>query len=1447
MRKITVFIALLMLQMTSGLLFGSIYPVKSEKKLFNQNEVFSTGSVYGTVTCGYTYDSLFGVVVSSGNTTTQTDTNGYYELTLDAGSDTLEFSFPGYLTDTIITVVVTGSVTEENLELYAIPHPISWVLAEVNEDETQCLVTWSKPMGTHMILYDDNEVDDHLIWTIPGNAVGVRFSPLDYPATVTGGKINVGDGGYPAGANFIGTQFAAGIIDDDGTNGLPGTVLDSVVVDVINYNWIDFVDVFDNTFEEGDFYIVMWQLDGETNSAPIAIDTNLSSFYNSVVYQQGMGWNDSPGNNFMIRAYVYGPYYIENFSPLPYTIARITNFDPDLGPETGTLTPIANPSTEIYNDAPFGGHPEGFIAYAINMAYYNNSQITYSNIVNKGIENTVTLELTHCMNNLPEGIEVTLIGSDYPYQEFFTISDTTGIVVFNDVVDGSYYLKAYKPGYEIYEDFDLQIVDNLTYSIILDELVLPPQNLVVDSSTSVATWDDPTILKLPKEKFENGIFPPDGWQSSSLGIGWYASDDGGSPGWVIPPGDGYYALSNDKVAGTSNEGGSDYLIAPMLDLSDCISYQIKFDYFFDGSDGQSAFFEYSLDTGVTWILIDSLVPVAEWTKDSIDLTFLSGPSSTPVLLAFHSDDNGGWASGLAIDNVEVVNFPLSLIGYYIYLDGMFVAQLPSTVRTYTFVDLIYGQTYAASVRTLRECGLSDPSNEVIWESTYLHPPRNLTTNYIYGTDSVPIMFNPPLTGTIPMNSANMVSINELNSGGSKIMGQQQFSFPDLVAAGEAGCETDGEFIFTVLPDGFVKYDIDGNLIEQFSIPGVSNIKDLAYDGEFFYGAAANTTVFVMDFSTHTLVTTFTAPTDVRAIAYSLDDGTFYANNWGTDIVNFDVAGNNLGSFIPSVSAIYGLAFDNWSIQSVNTLWAYDQGENNVIQFALPDGAPTGFVHNLPCMSGLAGGLFTYPGLYEEGKVTIGGNAQDDKVWGIELTDYSTTLGLIPDGLSSFNIYQNTVVIANMPYENQTPEELLTYIVEPLPSGTYLFCASAVYDLTNYGYPGQSETSQIICGDSVEVIWGSVIPYFENWNNGTFENWTLNENIENWSININEGEPAPSAQFSGEPLLQNDYSSTLTSEPIIVDSITEGTIYLDFDLKLVNNNPTGEEKLLVEIYNGLQWDLVAEYANNGKSNFNTKHIDITEFIEGSTFSVRFNVTGQYSIDIVSWFIDNISITRQCASPQNLTGEYIWNNDDELGVEICWEIFDSTSRNTGSIYNNEIELNLTGNSREIEGFNIYRKEMNSPDYELYDMLGFQSGQTSYCYYDGIPNVSIETGYYYQVTANYASDIDNCESLPGNALEIPEDDFVYVYVTGIESGNGITEISVFPNPARDKFNIVSKTEKIIRLTLFDNIGQVKYLNYDIRSNNIMLSSSLFSEGVYFIKIETETTTQIKKLIIL
>ncbi|MCK4978937.1 MAG: hypothetical protein KAS62_01005, partial [Candidatus Delongbacteria bacterium] len=340
-------------------------------------------------------------------------------------------------------------------------------------------------------------------------------------------------------------------------------------------------------------------------------------------------------------------------------------------------------------------------------------------------------------------------------------------------------------------------------------------------------------------------------------------------------------------------------------------------------------------------------------------------------------------------------------------------------------------------------------------------------------------------------------------------GDFQFAFPTVNNNGEAGCESDGEFIYTANWQAgsgeYYKYDLAGNLLETFTISGTMQVRDLAYDGEFMYGAAANTTVYIMDFTTQTLVSSFTAPTACRAIAYNEDDDTFYGCDWATDIVKFDASGANLGSFPSGLSSVYGLAYDKWSEPGSEFLWAYDQGANDLTQYNLPDGTTTGVTLNVGAITGateMAGGAYSQPMLFADDKVTIGGNAQNSMLWGIELGEYTgggPTPGVVPDGLVSFNLYQDGVNIANIPYDGEGVDDWVTYVVNPLDPATYLFDVSAIYDLTIFGYPGEEGESAWNGSDTVEVIWGFELPFYEGWDNGTFtfQGWRFNDQSENW--------------------------------------------------------------------------------------------------------------------------------------------------------------------------------------------------------------------------------------------------------------------------------------------------------------------------------------------------------------
>ena len=209
--------------------------------------------------------------------------------------------------------------------------------------------------------------------------------------------------------------------------------------------------------------------------------------------------------------------------------------------------------------------------------------------------------------------------------------------------------------------------------------------------------------------------------------------------------------------------------------------------------------------------------------------------------------------------------------------------------------------------------------------------------------------------------------------------------------GLAGAEFGNGYFYVTKWAGaaIVKFDIEGNWIENFTIPGVSGLRDLAFDGEYFYGGAAAYTIYKMDFDAHTLVGTISSPVVVRSIAYDSDNDAFWVNNWAEDLKLIDRSGNVLNT-ISAPPSMYGSAYDNIS-DGGPYLWIFtgtsSGGGCQVEQYDLNTLTLTGVIHSV---SGdfpgtVAGGLFT-SGDIVPGTWVLGGLAQrtPDILFGYEL-------------------------------------------------------------------------------------------------------------------------------------------------------------------------------------------------------------------------------------------------------------------------------------------------------------------------------------------------------------------------------------------------------------------------------------------------------------------------------
>ena len=220
----------------------------------------------------------------------------------------------------------------------------------------------------------------------------------------------------------------------------------------------------------------------------------------------------------------------------------------------------------------------------------------------------------------------------------------------------------------------------------------------------------------------------------------------------------------------------------------------------------------------------------------------------------------------------------------------------------------------------------------------------------------------------------------------------QFSFPVGVGDGEYGVGCDENYIYTARwsGDSFYKYSLSGDYIETFTIAGVGNIRDLTYDGQYFYGSPNNNIIYIMDFSSQTLIGTIsTSIPSIRAIAYDSDnDGFWLSNNWESPLTLINRDGTSLETLVTSVGAFAGLIWENVSDDGP-FLWAYTQAgnTNRLYQIDMTTGNPivTFDVETLGILSGAsgAGGLFFTDDIIP-GEYTLLGMCQNDVIWGLSM-------------------------------------------------------------------------------------------------------------------------------------------------------------------------------------------------------------------------------------------------------------------------------------------------------------------------------------------------------------------------------------------------------------------------------------------------------------------------------
>ncbi len=1075
---------------------------------------FTEGTMHGMVKNTATGAPIVGAAITATETTTMmehtwmSDENGEYYFPILTGTYDLSFIKTGYTAAAEAGVVVLGGDTTEvpNVTMTETAYQPMFSTATVNAADNACLVEWGLPSGDYEIVYDDGLAENYIAWANASNMNAVKFTPAGYPALVKGGKVYVGDGTYPAGGAFLGIDFGIAVYDDNGANGMPGTILDSIAITPNDYGWVDFSGL-NAEILEGDFYIAMVQGGNYPNCAPIGIDETAPQKFRSYSRNavNGDAWSVSPYQDFMLRAIVEGPdagagdfasaktifpgksnamtsmnpvnasYGIEGkavYSSVAgsatrgvdhYYVYRVSNFDPEDPMDPGVETLLNNNIIGLtYNDNGFGALASGYYRYNVYAVYESGevSDASVSNIVGHALNYDIVVEIATTDGSSPEGAYVMLSGLEYPYEMYQAFAPASGVVVFEDVWDGTYDFSVVLNGFDPYEMMGMTIDEVMTIPVMLSETKVPARGLYVDPVTQVATWFPPEEFPAEEWTFDAGI--PADFTIVNGGVcaaTWEASTfNGGLNGTQM-------AFVNSDGAGSTCGTMDEQLITSVVNTGGVSELYIDFDQHFQQYGASIG--DVDIWDGTAWQTVYSISSniggFGAPNHQHIDITAYANIGMKVRFHYYQAD----WSYWWAIDNVKVWDGvggkgARELSSYNVYLDAALVGSTPADVLTWTYQNLTFGQTYIAGVAAIYSSGISEITTYE-FTAAFLPPPRNLEGEAI-GHDAL-LTWDFPLEGgpyfrlrsqqnrlnTNPMAEASpTISDIEILSK-TRALFDLQFNYPATggAASGEAGAECDGTYFYTTnwSSDDFYRYALDGTFLATFTISGVGSIRDLAYDGTYFYGAAANTDLFQMDFTAgaENLVSTITAAVATRGVAYNNTEDGFWANNWSTDFTLYSRTGASLSAFPVGVfGSYYGLAYDNFSPNGP-FLWGFSQDGSGgmLVQYDIATGTETGLIHDVVSELGiagdLAGGLFTQNGI-SDSCATIGGTIQNQCIFGYDLTLSNGDTTQTPE-FQYFKVYRNNQYLGN--YGADT-----SYLDIHAPTGLNEYSVTAVYYTQN---------------------------------------------------------------------------------------------------------------------------------------------------------------------------------------------------------------------------------------------------------------------------------------------------------------------------------------------------------------------------------------------------------------
>ena len=704
--------------------------------------------IAGIVTSAATGNPIIGAKITVGTASSySTGPNGsYYVSIYPVGTFSASCNKAGFDGSTAGPYTFTqGNTITQNFALLENLNPPTNVTATLNAGVTAVNLTWNIPSGNYESLYDDGTQEGFQIWTFAGSYNAVKFTPVGYPCTVNGGKINIGtQTNYPVGSNPL-VPFQFLVYDASGGGGAPGVqIAGPFDYTPTAYGWNSFTFSIPVTIASGSFYIVQKQGGDNPNAAGIAIDATSNQLRSYMQNVPSPIWITASGN-FLMRAMIYGP-----GGPAPLMMLKPEG-DPETVPDpegntdntsvvTGyqvwrllqgqegtqaAWTAIGTPTATSLVDNAWPALPCDPFRWAVKAQFTGNrwSNAAFSNVIGKCWTSSVTVNAgLSCPGASPIYTKVRLQNTVYVDTAYEAILDISGTCTFPTVWKGSYSLTVSKFGYTTNTQ-SLSIMGPMTVNVTLLETKTPPSNLLVNNHSLVATWNQPNQdVPLFTENWSSGSLVTNGWTTSG-GTNWQIAATTGN---LLPS----VAFNYTPVVTNYNQ----YLTSTTITGQHSPFMTLKYDYaLVNWATLNTNHLSVEIWNGTSWDVLKSYSNTGTilWTSESIDI---SAYTHNTFQLRFHaygsnSDDINNWF----LDNISVIasgNRPdPCLQGYSFYINSGLVAIVSDTTYTIPPVIGAYGQTLLCCVSAQYGSGASSQVCTTI-TSHYLCPPTGL-----YATDN----------------------------------------------------------------------------------------------------------------------------------------------------------------------------------------------------------------------------------------------------------------------------------------------------------------------------------------------------------------------------------------------------------------------------------------------------------------------------------------------------------------------------------------------------------------------------------------------------------------------------------------------------------------------------------------------------------------------------------------